>query len=227
MEWLESVLSYKCGNKRIRFPLVHFDSVEYPAVAGEVVSGEISDNLELCSDFLGSVLWLDAVGLFLPFVANDLSQSNTNSGTCLCLGEGTGAIGCGLGFANFFSQIFITDLPQLLPLLKVNANLVVSKQVHASALDWMQPIPDHLVHACDVIIGCEVLYGNRSVWPALLETIRRASTQRAVVYLCVTLRNKRHDLDDFRSEYLSTIFSHVSEHPLSDNVVVLKASSSV
>jgi hypothetical protein len=214
MDWLRSELSFRNGKKR----------VEYPAVSGEVYENA-PVSLEMCSDFLGAVLWMDAVGLFLPFLATDLK--GVSQGTCLCLGEGTGAVGCALAGCDFFDSIFITDLPQLLPLLEVNASLVPSKRVAPHSLDWTQPLPSHLAKTCDVIIGCEVLYGNRSVWPGLLDTIRSAATRESVVYLCVTLRNKRHDVDDFRSEFLSKIFADISEHTLSENVVVLRATGLV
>jgi hypothetical protein len=54
-----------------------------------------------------------------------------------------------------------------------------------------------------VIIGCEVLYGNRSVWPHLWECIRSScAPENNILYLCVTLRNARLDVDDFTSQYL-------------------------
>jgi hypothetical protein len=75
-----------------------------------------------------------------------------------------------------------------------------------------------------VIIGCEVLYGNRSVWPHLWECIRSScAPENNIVYLCVTLRNARLDVDAFTSQYLLPNFSSVTECVLSPLVVAVRA----
>jgi hypothetical protein len=75
-----------------------------------------------------------------------------------------------------------------------------------------------------VIIGCEVLYGNRSVWPHLWECIRSScAPENSLLYLCVTLRNARLDVDDFTSQYLMPNFSSVTECALSPLVVAVRA----
>jgi hypothetical protein len=81
-----------------------------------------------------------------------------------------------------------------------------------------------LTEYVSVIIGCEVLYGNRSVWPHLWECIRSSCAPgNNIVYLCVTLRNARLDVDDFTSEYLIPNFSSVTEYALSALVVAVRA----
>ena len=75
-----------------------------------------------------------------------------------------------------------------------------------------------------VIIGCEVLYGNRTVWPHLWECIHSScSPDRSILYLCVTLRNARLDVDDFTATYLLPNFQSVTECALSPLVVAVRA----
>ena len=226
MDWIKSDLSFFRNTTYKKVSIVHFDCVESPICPGEVFSSDDVESLEKCQDLLGSVLWLDAVALFLPFLETEFQRRKCSS--VLCLGEGTGAIGCALSSLgpNLFSNIYITDLPDLLPLLRVNAKLA-GPRVEALSLDWTQPLPSRLTSACDVVIGCEVLYGNRFVWKGLMEAIASSvSSEAAVVYLCVTLRNKRHDLEDFRTEFLSKHFNQIDEIKLSENVCVLKATKS-
>ena len=224
MDW---VLSKICFNatKQLSFDLVHFDCVDSPIVPGVIYDGPTHE-LAKCEELLGSVLWLDAVSLFIPYVVNDLQGYRRTFSNALCLGEGTGAVGCGLAAVEkLFNQIYITDLPALLPLLELNASLATRTPVTAASLDWTGPLPEYLIDSCDVVIGCEVLYGNRFVWDALLEKIQAAVDKRiGLVYICVTLRNKRHDLEDFKNLYLGRIFSEISEITLSETVSVLKAS---
>jgi hypothetical protein len=81
-----------------------------------------------------------------------------------------------------------------------------------------------LTKLLSVVIGCEVLYGNRSVWPHLWQCIRSCcSPDNCTVYLCVTLRNARLDVDDFTSQYLNPHFSSVTECALSAVVVAVRA----
>jgi len=68
------------------------------------------------------------------------------------------------------------------------------------------------------------LYGNRFVWDDLISVITRRVTHNTVVYICVTLRNARHDLEDFWKKYLSKFFHEIIEIPVSDTVSVLRAS---
>jgi hypothetical protein len=220
MDWIESTIKF--DSKR-SFRLIHFDCVECPIVPGSVIEGS-RDELSKCEDLLGSVLWLDAVSLLLPYLSGELLAGPSVS-TALCLGEGTGAVGCGINTLRVCRNILITDLPDLLPILRRNAALA-GDSVTALSLDWTCRVPAHLVGRCDLIIGCEVLYGNRFVWEGLLNTIRTSmNPNRCTVYICVTLRNKRHDLEDFRDNFLSQLFGKISEISLSDSVSVLKAST--
>lgn len=220
MEWIRSEIHFNHHGKNERrtskFPLVHFDSVESPIVPGTVL--ELSQ-LDTCKNLLGCVLWLDAVNLFLPLLCNEIPRR----GRILCLGEGTGAVGCGLAAAGLgHSEIYISDLPVLLPLLKLNASL--NENVHAVPLDWTSGLDPHLVGSCDVVVACEVLYGNRSVWGHLLETIKNALSPKSPVYICVTLRNARNDLQDFMKLLLhSSEFENIVEIPLSESVSVISA----
>jgi hypothetical protein len=224
MDWVQSRIRFE-AREPYSFDLVHFDCVDSPIVAGAVYNGS-NNALAKCEEFLGSVLWLDAVSLFIPYVVNDLKAYRKTFTNALCLGEGTGAVGCGLATVDkLFKQIHITDLPALLPLLELNASLASPTRVTALSLDWMDDLPEKLRDSCDVVIGCEVLYGNRFVWDNLLAKIHDAVDKRiGLVYVCVTLRNERHDLDDFKNLYLRRIFAELSEIPLSDTVSVLKAS---
>ena len=216
MDWLESEISFlnKQSGHPVVFKLVHFDCVDYPAIANSVRI-ETHGTLSIAETELGSVLWTDAISLFLPY----LSTCKFVGGTAVCLGEGTGACGCGL--SAFFDKVYISDLPKLLPLLELNASKSLHKNVSACIVDWQDDCFSVDVHA-EVIIGCEVLYGNRFVWPHLMKTICKFASRNTAVYLCVTFRNGRHDIDDFNNQYLSKHFQNVSEISLSENVSVLK-----
>jgi hypothetical protein len=220
MDWIRSELvPFSDPSKTVS--LVHFDCVESPITPGTVFTDYEEGSLDKCQDLLGSVLWLDAAGLFLRFLETHLHGDSTKS--VHCLGEGTGAVGCAL--KNFgFEKVYISDLPDLLPLMKINSKLA-GPSVEAIALDWTGPLPQQLYQACDIVIGCEVLYGNRFVWEGLIETIINSLKPKSdsVVYLCVTLRNERHDLEDFQNDYLKPFFRDIHEFPLSETVSVLRA----
>jgi hypothetical protein len=222
MDWFQSELKPFINRSYPPISIVHFDCVDSPICPGAVFPD--SSSLSKCEDLLGSVLWLEAIELFLPYLENELAK--TRKGTALCLGEGTGAVGCALSVLESFEKVIITDLPDLVPLLHVNA-LLAGPKVEAIPLDWRSDLPGVLEGNCDVVIGCEVLYGNRFVWPNLLDTIRKSikAPRLSVVYLCVTLRNQRHDLEDFKNNYLVSIFERIDEIPLSPSVSVLKAYS--
>jgi hypothetical protein len=145
------------------------------------------------------------------------------------------------------SRVIVSDLPALLPLLECNS--FINNQLccdHSElvprAIDWSErsayadlkagcrfetPMhPRYITYSesISVIIGCEVLYGNRSVWPHLWECIRSScAPEHNLLYLCVTLRNARLDVDDFTSQYLLPNFSSVTECALSPLVVAVRA----
>lgn len=234
MDWIKSEIEFSDSSLgSLKFTLVHFDSIEAPIVPSRPAEDLDRTSLERAQDLLGSVLWLDAVSLFLPFLCHDIRKSNPRHSVrgkkALLLGEGTGACGSGLAATQFFDLIITSDLPDLLPLLRLNAELsnVQSgkKIIEARPVDWINPSHVADLHAaCDYVIGCEVLYGNRFVWSGLLKTITSTiRRETGIVYICVTQRNKRHDLDDFSSE-LRKYFESVEEFILSDNVSVIKAS---
>jgi len=229
MEWIQSTLRFKSGDKRYKFELVHFDNPEFPVVCGDQYNGIFLDKLEKAETELGSVLWLDAINLFLPFVCFDISKLSSNL-SLICLGEGTGACGIGMSATKFFTRTVITDLEPLVPLLELNASL--NESCEAYALDWVHRSSfiskEENLHNFDVVVGCEVLYGNRFAWPDLLGTILDSCRDsNSVVYLCVTLRNARHDLEDFWNKFLSNHFTNISEISLSETVSVIRATGLV
>jgi hypothetical protein len=225
MDWIKSVVRFKFKSSRgvekaCRFSLIHFDNIDYPIIAGDKWE---DSRLEEAESLLGSVLWLDAVELFLPFVSSDIAKTfNNKILTSICLGEGTGACGIGLGVTEMFSKVVITDLPTLVPLLELNAQLTGQEIVVAQELDWTKD-EYSTQEFFDVIVGCEVLYGNRFVWDYLMKVILCRCHSNTVVYICVTLRNARKDLEDFRDLFLEKYFSNISEIQLSDNVCVLRS----
>ena len=146
----------------------------------------------------------------------------------------------------YCSRIIISDLPALLPLLEcnsfINNALCSDGNLVPRAIDWSEPNAYAdlkadcrcvtLIHlssgtqtvSISVIIGCEVLYGNRSVWPHLWDCIRSCcAPENNILYLCITLRNARHDVDDFTSHYLRPNFLNVTEYALSPLVVAVRA----
>ena len=230
MEWILCTLRFKSGNARYKFKLVHFDNPEFPVVKGETYTGHSLNSLEKAEDELGSVLWLDAINLFLPFVCSDVPKTRRDSLSLLCLGEGTGACGIGMSSTKIFHRTVITDLEPLLPLLQLNASINASCE--ASTLDWMNRATffndSKNSQNFDIVVGCEVLYGNRFAWPDLMGTILDSCRDsNSIVYICVTLRNARLDLEDFWNEYLSKNFTSISEISLSLNVAVIRATGLV
>ncbi|KAF4722195.1 hypothetical protein FOZ63_005136 [Perkinsus olseni] len=103
----------------------------------------------------------------------------------------------------FSRQVFITDLPELLPLLEVNCSSKLNPRLKgrakALALDWVDEssFPKEIEGCVDVIVCCEILYGNRFVWPGLVRVLERALAVDGEAIFAITLRNARHDVDDF------------------------------
>ncbi|KAG8735156.1 hypothetical protein FRC12_018199, partial [Ceratobasidium sp. 428] len=96
----------------------------------------------------GSVVWRASVHLarlllqhyFFPLLPPDaplLNPALLASAHILELGSGTGVLGCALPPLFSTGRITLTDLPELVPLLRKNAK---SDKVSVEALDWTWPI---------------------------------------------------------------------------------------
>jgi len=120
------------------------------------------------------------------------------------LGSGTGL--CGIHAALLgASQVTLTDLPPLLPLLRRNAAAnSVSETTRVCALDWGQPTAaDHLLGtAADVILGSDITCFLQDL-DALAATVAHLSSTHTKVYLAHHDRggDGAHVLNAFASRF--------------------------
>jgi Lysine methyltransferase len=216
MEWVVSKLAVPGANKRCR--VAHFD------VAGADKPVEDCVSLEPCEGELGAVLWREAVDVFVPFLVEQLQGRKTRR--ALCLGEGTGATGLALAASQLFNRVIITDLPALMPLLLYNVDLnpKLAQLSTPLALDWLDPksLEQLQQGKFDTVIACEVLYGNRHSWPGLKRVLMHAlKAGKGEAFFCLTLRNERHDMDDFtKMLYEDGCFRPGGEWELTGEIVV-------
>ncbi|KAF4719288.1 hypothetical protein FOZ62_008827 [Perkinsus olseni] len=213
MDWVCSRFTFR-GHP---FHVVNFDVVDDSAFDGATYTEgicshsrcsrkshpppELVQNLpEFVSDSLGSVLWFDAAIRFLNWAAKH--RRSYKGLRVLGLGEGTGVTSLALA-ADGAAEVFISDLPELLPLLEVNCSSKLNPRLKgrakALALDWVDEssFPKEIEGRVDVIVCCEILYGNRFVWPGLVRVLERALAVDGEAIFAITLRNGRHDVDDF------------------------------
>ncbi|KAF4658333.1 hypothetical protein FOL47_008019 [Perkinsus chesapeaki] len=162
---------------------------------------ELVDKLpESVSESLGSVLWFDAAIRFLNWAGKH--RRSYKGLRILGLGEGTGVTSLALA-ADGAADVYISDLPELFPLLEVNCSSKLNPRLKgrakALALDWVDEdsFPVEIEGCVDVVVCCEILYGNRFVWPGLVRVLERSLAPEGVAMFAITLRNARHDVDDF------------------------------
>lgn len=121
------------------------------------------------------------------------------------LGSGTGVSGLMLASAFPESKVYLTDLPQLMPLLEENAKEFENAAV--GELEWGTSLP---VDKYDVIVGSDVIAGIYDS-SGLAKTIHDLATERSQVYLAVRERLSGN-IEVFES-HLRALFHQVERRP--------------
>jgi hypothetical protein len=97
------------------------------------------------------------------------------------LGSGTGILGCALPSLLSTGHITLTDLPELVPLLRKNTK---SDKVSVEALDWTWPILP--LFAADLVLCVDCIY-NTALVPPL---VRVLATFDAPILVVIELRDE-------------------------------------
>ncbi|KAG8748418.1 hypothetical protein FRC10_005965 [Ceratobasidium sp. 414] len=98
------------------------------------------------------------------------------------LGSGTGILGCALPpLLSTTGRITLTDLPELVPLLRKNAK---SDKVSVEALDWTWPILPSF--SADLVLCVDCIYNTALVRPL----VRVLSAFDAPVFVLIELRDE-------------------------------------
>ncbi|KAG8721839.1 hypothetical protein FRC08_009640 [Ceratobasidium sp. 394] len=140
----------------------------------------------------GSVVWRASVHLArlllqhhffppLPPQSPLLNPTLLASAHILELGSGTGILGCALPPLLSTGHITLTDIPELVPLLRKNAK---SDKVSVEALDWTWPILP--AFSADLVLCVDCIYNTALVRPL----IRVLSTLDAPVLVLIELRDE-------------------------------------
>jgi predicted nicotinamide N-methyase len=133
----------------------------------------------------GTSVWDGGVALAHFFDCNpkDFNSTVLRGKRVLELGSGCGLVS--LVLASLGCHVVATDLPSVLPQLRLNVEANGFGGRHESggsvtveALDWAADEATHAVHrGVDIIVATDVVY-HESVVPLLLECIRRIATPR-------------------------------------------------
>ncbi|AGO12580.1 AaceriAER240Wp [[Ashbya] aceris (nom. inval.)] len=152
-------------------------------IAGPIVLHEPA----LTSDNLGLKTW-GASLLLSRRVARFSGKERV-----LELGAGTGLVGIAYALANTDADdVFLTDLPEIVPNLRHNLVLNNLTNVHASVLDWSNPasfLCEHGELKFDAIFVADPIYSPNH--PQLLvETVARFLAPTGVMYLELPIREQ-------------------------------------
>eukprot|EP00755_Sulcionema_specki_P029458 Sspe_Gene.17940::Locus_6413_Transcript_1_1_Confidence_1.000_Length_851::g.17940::m.17940/K21806/VCPKMT, METTL21D; protein N-lysine methyltransferase METTL21D len=155
----------------------------------------VEQALEGCEDLLGSVMW-NSINVFMKWLTQDSGAAWFRKKTVLELGAGTGAAGLVVG--HMAKYTVITDLKEYIPLIDFNiVENGLEGKVKAAPLNWgRDTIPDSPFPPYDVVLMCDVLYGNRAAWDGLCQVLRELAESRPRFILCHEHRSPR-DLPDF------------------------------
>jgi len=114
------------------------------------------------------------------------------------LGSGTGVVGLTCSFTELGAEVWLTDLPKLLPLLTHNAKINgLEKNVHIESLSWGDDV-DNFSPPFDVILLSDVIAGcYKDDFEKLVKTLWDLSEKNTRIILSYELRS-REDLEFFR-----------------------------
>ena len=150
-------------------------SVDHWAVPD--VENETDDlpELDCAQDQLGSVLW-NSNECVSRYLREHIFVDGAKGVRVLELGAGVGALGISLAMAG--ALVAITDIKELVPLMRHNIELnhiTPPAACKPFAWKWGEAAPPELVAylGCrlDVVILCDALYGNPKDWPKLITTL--------------------------------------------------------
>ncbi|GIL82692.1 hypothetical protein Vretimale_8262 [Volvox reticuliferus] len=221
----DCVLELKAGQLRVR--LAQAPSAKVAAKrAAEGRHGKGTQHkqkqLDKASDpaLTGTTVWDGAVVLshYLTETAILVRPSNlpyAHSGgslpTVLELGAGTGAVSLALAASRSAASVTATDLPDLLPHLRLNvgrnSSLLPPGRVHLQPLRW-GPEGEHDVQNLgpvrppyDVIVGSDLIYYSYTPETPhsrlLLWTLRRLCGPHSTVYLSLSLHHNPEEVERF------------------------------
>ena len=125
---------------------------------------------------------------------------------CLDLGSGTGIVGLAAAACGGFSQVVLTDMPSVVPLLEHNVERNRSALVHDGrcgletvSLRWDDAAELRSVAALgpyELIVGGDLLYRPQVVEP-LLAALRALVGRRTTVLLAASLQHSPETIDLF------------------------------
>lgn len=150
--------------------------------------------------------------VFDPETGRSEAESPWKGKNILELGSGTGILAP--VFAKLGATIVVTDLPEILPAMKVNIdfntkdNPSLQQNISIRSLDWSKPVPDsvRLVN-WDYIVACDVVY-NPSLYDILSETIKSVCGQETLCLLAYQPREAEREKRFFAS---LAHFFHISK----------------
>lgn len=123
------------------------------------------------------------------------------------LGAGPGLVGI-VAAALGAEEAVLSDLPSALPLLQANVarnHELCAGRTRVIELRWGSEVPPDLAEACDVVIGCEVVYQHdEETAAALVDTMRRLLRGGGLCLIAYEFRDGMLADMDF--------FDHVNEY---------------
>ena len=206
MEWIEAKVASPYG----AVTTLHWAAEE----KGSKDNDQLTMELETAQDELGSVLWNSNTAalnylhaermkeLGLGVAGGGEQQQNEQflwrNEVVIELGAGVGCLGVALAFSG--AESYVTDLKELVPLMKKNISINESRLLlrqkgcsysktdkaftcTATALRWgdksFDPTLLEAIQRKDktgvTIVMCDALYGNAKHWPMLLADLKRIS----------------------------------------------------
>ena len=155
--------------------------------------------IRICQDsqaqtHTGGVVWETAY-LLLGYLLLQ-KQRQSSLGRLVEVGAGCGLLGIALAVANRATDVTLTEVDQVLPLLKnnleCNQTLLKTCPCRAVALDWTNyrdqaQAASLQAHSVDTIVGTDVVFSPSLVEP-LWQTLDYLAHERTVIYICVQIR---------------------------------------
>eukprot|EP00928_Gymnodinium_smaydae_P074178 TRINITY_DN57242_c0_g1_i1.p1 TRINITY_DN57242_c0_g1~~TRINITY_DN57242_c0_g1_i1.p1 ORF type:complete len:243 (-),score=44.29 TRINITY_DN57242_c0_g1_i1:423-1151(-) len=142
---------------------------------------------------------------------------------CIELGAGTGLVGLTAAKAGGASSMLLTDVAELVPLLKHNVEVNgLAERCQADTLDWEAPLAQNLGNF-DVVLACEVVYGSPSELEYgvaadhsfLLKTICALCPEGSTTLLAFAFQPRSHADDTYIQDELLPLFAmQVEAHDL-------------
>ncbi len=232
------VLSWEAGEgSSVKY---HRCEERYHKHRNQTVKQRLGDS----EDHLGAVMWnsnIVALNYLKPrltdiarrLTTSSRKQQNRRRLSILELGAGTGCLGISLAVSGM--DVILTDVPELLPLLRHNIELnagaiaAAKGSCEAEGLCWGAPMSlspmvqrhcgnINMEDVFDIVILCDALYGNAEVWPALLSLLKHvcATPKTEVINFC------EQRVQDVEMPFLQLIEAdgdlEFERHPL-DNIV--------